>query len=145
MEFNRGCVDKIRIFRRPMAEARWPKGMFLIYRTVADFLFYQYNSERAAVSMVTRSYSFCSYDACWNSVTILRQVFWGNSRFACVRWYVLDRKKKEKHFCLCAHLSYTSYLRNMHIFWKSCKIFWRVLLVLLEILIFEFWQIKGCR
>jgi len=42
-EFNRGHVDRIRIFRGPTAEAQWPKGMFLIYRTVADFLFYQYN------------------------------------------------------------------------------------------------------
>lgn len=75
-EFNRGHVDRIRIFHGPTAEARRPKGMFLIYRTVADFLFYQYNRKRIYGNEIL----FILHDTCRHNFAagLLNEASYGN-------------------------------------------------------------------
>lgn len=112
----RDCVYRIRIFRGPMAETQWPKGMFLIYRTVAGFFCSINTTGEREQRIYGNGILFILFVrcACWISVPILRRVFWGSSRFVRIWWYVFDRKEKEKNSCLRVHLPYISYLRNTH-------------------------------
>lgn len=87
-----------------MAETQWPKGMFLIYRTVADFFVLSIQRASASgVSMVTGSYSFYLYDAL---VELAFQFYGGSFEEARVSYVFggtcsIARKKKKILVCVC--------------------------------------------